>query len=70
MTRSAAPTASSRTAPPSEGIVRSHGHGLHFCLPEYTVDVDPPIVVLGSTRSEVRIDVTDDCGGRDQIEVA
>jgi len=34
------------------------------------VDADPPIVVLGSTRSEVRIDVTDDRSGRDRIEVA
>ena len=55
---------------PFEGTVRSHRGGLHFCLPEYTVDVDPPIVVLGSTRTEVRVDVTDDRSGRNRIEVA
>jgi hypothetical protein len=55
---------------PFEGIVRSHRGGLHFCLPEYTVDVHPPIVVLGSTRTEVRIDVSDDRSGRNRIEVA
>ena len=42
---------------PFLGTVRSHRGGLHFCLPVYIVDVDPPIVVLGERRTDVRVDV-------------
>jgi len=33
---------------PFEGTVRSHRGGLHFCLPEYTVDVDRPSSCWGA----------------------
>ena len=50
------------------GVVLSHRGGVHFCLPEYRVQVDRPFRFMGQgePRTEVRIDITETVrrGGR------
>lgn len=43
------------------GVVTSHRGGVHWCLPEYTVQVDTPFQFMGQgeLRTEVRIDITE-----------
>lgn len=44
------------------GVVLSHRGGIHWCLPEYRVQVDVPFAFMGDAadlRSEVRIDIND-----------
>jgi hypothetical protein len=43
------------------GVVLSHRGGVHWCLPEYRVQVDTPFRFMGQgePRTEVRIDITE-----------
>ena len=43
------------------GVVIANRGGVHFCLPEYRVQVDVPFrfMGLGEPRTEVRIDISE-----------